>query len=84
MRRIVIVIVSLCLLAVVALPSGFALAQDASPSGPAAEPTAPPPPTQPPAQNLGEEKRFEQVILRPQTDRFDSRLHGRMGRHDHH
>jgi multiple sugar transport system substrate-binding protein len=55
MRRIVIAIASLCLLAVVALPSGFALAQDASPSGPAAEPTAPPPPTQPPAQNLGEE-----------------------------
>src|SRR4051812_7299110 len=55
MRRIVIAIASLCLLAVMALPSGFALAQDASPSGPAAEPTPPPPPTQPPAQNLGDQ-----------------------------
>jgi len=54
MRRIVIAIASICLLAMVALPSGFALAQDASPSAPAAEPTAPPPPTNPPAQNLGE------------------------------
>src|SRR3954454_10171597 len=54
MRRIVIAIASIFLLAMLALPSGLALAQDASPSAPAAEPTAPPPPTNPPAQNLGD------------------------------
>ena len=55
MRRILITVASACLVGAVALPSGLALAQDVSPSAPGAEPTAPPPPTQPPAQNLGEQ-----------------------------
>jgi multiple sugar transport system substrate-binding protein len=56
MRRILIVLASAVLLiAVAALQSGFALAQDSTASPAAPEPTPTPEITQPPAQNLGDQ-----------------------------
>jgi ABC-type glycerol-3-phosphate transport system substrate-binding protein len=53
MRRILVGFASAALIAAIALPSGFALAQDTSASPAAPAPTPTPELTQPPSQNLG-------------------------------